>query len=109
MSPRQQNSDLGWVLLLAALFILIGICMCLLLLTAAEAHSWYDSSCCSDSDCAPVADGAIREEPNEFIMPNGDTVARTSGRVHQSLDGRWHWCHTQQAGTICVYVPPRGF
>jgi hypothetical protein len=87
----------------------------------ASAHSWYEKQCCQDEHCKPMADGAIRETSKGFKVPSGELLPYADGRVRQSHDMRFHWCHAQKAGrhrqkpssnpdiTICLYVPPKSF
>ncbi|CAH2394814.1 hypothetical protein MES5069_10001 [Mesorhizobium escarrei] len=56
-------------------------------------------------------------------MPSGELLPYADGRVRQSHDMRFHWCHAQKATagrhrefpsgnpdiTICLYVPPKSF
>lgn len=106
----------------AALQLLVGA-------VPAAAHTapsgWaYDPECCSDKDCAPVPDAAIREVPGgyrviiapgthpsvparrvalDFFVPHGDPRIRVSG------DGKRHACISRTAGILyCIYVPPGG-
>ncbi|CAH2399704.1 hypothetical protein MES4922_220017 [Mesorhizobium ventifaucium] len=70
-----------------------------------------------------MADGAVRETSKGFKVPSGELLRYADGRVRQSHDMRFHWCHAQKvtAGrhrefpsrnpdiTICLYVPPKSF
>jgi len=76
-----------------------------LLPTSAKAHSWYDHDCCSDKDCAPVNE--IKEGPGGYTLPNGDLMKYGDGRIRQSVDNQFHWCHNGVI-TYCLYVPGRG-
>lgn len=79
----------------------------LALATAAQAHSWYPSECCSDRDCAPVPASTVREAPEGFtILPQGDFVPR--GKEKFSPDGAYHVCRYPSGGLICLFVPARG-
>lgn len=88
----------------------------------ASAHSWYEKQCCQDEHCEPMADGAVRETSRGFKVPSGELLPYADGRVRQSHDMRYHWCHEQKAtvnrhrevqpgpdSTICLYVPPKSF
>ncbi|TIM78520.1 hypothetical protein [Mesorhizobium sp.] len=90
----------------------------------ASAHDdWYEKQCCHDEHCEPMADGAVRETSKGFKVPSGELLPYADGRVRQSHDMRFHWCHAQKvtAGrhrefpsrnadiTICLYVPPKSF
>lgn len=78
-----------------------------LLPTSAKAHSWYDKECCSGDDCAPVADGGIKEGPGGYTLPDGNLLPYGDKRIRQSVDHQFHWCHIN-AATYCLYVPGRG-
>lgn len=79
-----------------------------------EAHSWYDSECCSSSDCEMMAEKFLPQSAREWILPNGERVPIENTRP--SLDGDFHWCrHNGKDGIIrssgkpvCLYVPPGG-
>lgn len=109
----RQSSDLQIAIYVALTALAAGtvVLACAVAMWFAEpamAHSWYDKECCSGSDCGPVAEGVIRETPSGYETPDGDFTPRNSYRVKTSVDGQWYWCHTQQLGTLCIYVPPRG-
>lgn len=84
-----------------------------------EAHEapagWaYPLSCCSNFDCRRVANGAVSERPEGYVIPGtGEIVGYQDKRIRQSPDGEFHWCAHQSgidAGrTICLFVPPRSF
>jgi hypothetical protein len=74
----------------------------------------YPWSCCSSMDCKEVADKAISERPEGYVVNStGEVVAYADKRVKDSPDGEYHWC-AHQAGidaghTNCLFVPPKGF
>ena len=74
----------------------------------------YPWSCCSSMDCKEVAEKAISERPEGYVVNStGEVVAYADKRVKDSPDGEYHWC-AHQAGldaghTICLFVPPKGF
>lgn len=109
--------------------------LCFAVSWVARAHQapsgWeYDASCCSQQDCAPAPDGAVREVAGgwrvtlragenprvksgevSFFVPYGDRRIKPSG------DGHFHPClfpdvinETAQQGLtlLCLYVPPGG-
>lgn len=113
------------------------ILLSLLLAGPAAAHSWYDSDCCSDKDCAPVSPSAITIRSDGYLatLNPGDhpTVVRRTSRlipftdpdVRPSLDGEWHVCvapfftdygdmgrmsgvQTGNSEPLCIYVPGAG-
>lgn len=72
----------------------------------------YDSSCCSTIDCRQVPGSYVRETADGYFMTKTrETISYGDKRIKVSPDGLWHWCTydgTDDAGTICLYVPPRG-
>ena len=102
-------------------FVILATNLALPLLAAlpARAHDaptgWtYPWSCCSSMDCKEVAEKAISERPEGYVVNStGEVVAYADKRVKDSPDGEYHWC-AHQAGidachTICLFVPPKGF
>ena len=102
-------------------FVILAANLALPLLAAlrARAHDaptgWtYPWSCCSSMDCKEVAEKAISERPEGYVVNStGEVVAYADKRVKDSPDGEYHWC-AHQAGidaghTICLFVPPKGF
>jgi hypothetical protein len=91
----------------------------------ASAHNeiWYEKQCCDDKHCEPIADGVVQETSKGFKVPSGELLPFADGRVRQSHDMRFHWCHAKKATvgrhrefpsgnpdlTICLYVPPKSF
>ena len=79
----------------------------------AQAHSWYPTECCSDTDCAPIP---IAETPKEenggFTLLDGRHVDYKSLRM--SPDQQWHLCELKQPETVrdrkilCLYAPLGG-
>jgi hypothetical protein len=104
---RERETTFVVVVLILIIIVIIGISM-----TFAHAHSWYDSDCCSNTDCAPIDDAYIAETNTGYVVPSGELIKYGDSRVRQSLDGGWHWCHAVPVNnwikTYCLYVPPRG-
>ena len=113
-APRAEAARKGYAMkspsiLLAAVTLAVGS------IIQADAHSWYQSDCCSDRDCAPVEEmvwvvpaggGAPRlvvtTEHGKAIIPHGFPVK-------ESRDGRMHVCmrdHYGEMTVICIFVPP---
>jgi hypothetical protein len=95
------------------------LCAPILSAYPASAHEaptgWtYPWACCSSLDCKEVAEKAISERPDGYVIKDtGEVVAYADKRVKNSPDGLYHWC-AHQAGldaghTICLFVPPKGF
>jgi hypothetical protein len=107
-------------ILLACLGIAFGLCVMVALLSlfsVSFAHTapsgWsYDSSCCSTTDCRQVPASWVRETGEGYLLVKTREMLRHGDkRIKVSPDGLWHWCTTagrDDAGTICLYVPPRG-
>lgn len=112
--PKMQNMPLPryrvrFVDIVAALLGAAAILTCLLFMvvTGAFAHSWYPIECCSDRDCAPVADDAIEETASGFLIKaTGEVVSFQKARVVP--DGRYHVCRYPSGGLICFFRPLRG-
>lgn len=86
----------------------------LLTSTSAMAHSFYEPSCCSNRDCAPIPAGDVKATPDGWqIVLTGEVIKYGSYRVKDSPDGAFHRCamsanFTAQGHTLCLYVPPHG-
>jgi hypothetical protein len=86
--------------------------------SAVRAHEapsgWkYPISCCSNYDCREVAESAIIERPEGYVIKTtGEVIPMTDRKVRPSPDGVFHWCSVggrADSRTICLFVPPRGF
>ena len=82
--------------------------------TAAQPRGWsYPFSCCSGYDCREVADDAIGERPEGYVIEGtGEVIAYTDNRIKTSPDGVFHWCSVAGANdghTVCLFAPARGF
>ncbi|MGH0295393.1 hypothetical protein [Sinorhizobium meliloti] len=95
------------------LFLLAGLSA-----TTAFAHDapsgWqYPSACCSTMDCRKVAQTAISERPQGYIVrATGEVLPYADSRVRMSPDGEYHWCSAAgkvYGKTICLFVPPRAY
>lgn len=84
----------------------------------AQAHDaasgWtYPYECCSDQDCRPIAESAVREGHDGYLIhSSGEVVVYSDARVRRSPDGVWHWCSNggrANGRTICLFVPPKLF
>lgn len=77
--------------------------------TAAQGHSWYDPSCCSTIDCAPVAEGVVEDAPDGGINVKGyGHLSATDPRVRWSRDHQDHLCISGSKKLLCVYRKPKG-
>lgn len=105
---------------------MIGRTALALMLTAsgAVAHSWYDATCCSARDCAPVpaasivamgdgyhvtlmpGDHPLIRWPLRTVVPYGDP------RINWSQDASQHACIAtgpdDYQGVLCIYVTGAG-
>ena len=81
-----------------------------LIAVPAQSHWLYSRECCSDQDCAPIADDAVELTPEGWrIKASGEVIP--FHRAKESPDGRFHRClfGTDPAGmTRCLYAPPFG-
>jgi hypothetical protein len=73
----------------------------------------YDVSCCSNIDCREIPASTLTEGPNGYLISiSNETVPYGDKRLKDSPDGHVHWCTINgrdDARTICLYVPPRGY
>jgi hypothetical protein len=98
--------------------------LCLALAQGAAAHDWYDPTCCTGQDCAPVPSAAIEgmsdgyhvtllpgdhpliRRPLRTVVPYGDP------RINWSQDSRPHACVVTgrggYQGLICIFVTGAG-
>lgn len=104
-----------------------GIALCILGLAVlpAFAHSWYDPSCCSGQDCAPIPSIAVtageggwrvRLRVGDHPLVTGPIdVTVPYDEALPSQDGAFHACIRDQTPgweyvtpIICLYVPDTG-
>ena len=127
------NSDwtpVDWALWLSFCFSL-GMLVGTLWPLEARSHDapagWsYDPSCCNTNDCrqvsslndpAPNSKIFIREVTGGYSVekPNNTSefVEWNSKKIRISKDPHYHWCSymmgSDETGTICLYVPDRGY
>ncbi len=73
----------------------------------------YPFACCSGYDCREVAEKAINERPEGYVIAGtGEVVGYHDKRLRDSPDGAYHWCSVAGANdgrTICLFVPPRSY
>jgi hypothetical protein len=79
-----------------------------LIVSAADAHSWYPKECCSDNDCRPVPCAELTKT-NLGLMWRG-LVFFNEMQTHDSLDQLCHVCVKSHPGfvpylPICVFIP----
>ena len=72
--------------------------------SAALAHSWYDSWCCSDKDCAELNDSRVKITPAGYVVDGTFVVPFTSAR--RSQDSKYHACFPTPKELRCLYAPP---
>lgn len=98
--------------------VIIVVALALLVLAAfamvreVRAHSFYEPACCSDDDCAPLPDGAVKITADGYVW-NGTLFPFGSPKLRVSPDGEYHGCEywIARAGKWnrpCLYVPPAG-
>lgn len=97
-----KRNDL-WALDIALIGGMIALGAVILLIAAvqgAQAHSWYDYTCCSSRDCRPTND--VQEVRDGWIA-EGSHVSRD--RTKPSQDGQYHICRPQGGPVRCLYIP----
>lgn len=73
-------------------------------------HSWYDDSCCSTVDCAPVEDGLVEEKAGGVHVKGFGVMSYQDSRLRWSRDEKDHLCiSTLSKELLCVYRRPKGF
>ena len=95
--------------------------LALVLLTGtANAHSWYETRCCSGGDCQPAPIGSVEltdggwfvhrgiRNPNGAVLQNDDFISFSDNRIKPLPQSAprgtgMHIC-TNQLRVICVYV-----
>lgn len=87
--------------------------VCLSMSAAAQEHNhgkhaipdWYDSACCNQRDCKPVADGDVEfadmDGPIVRYKPTGNVFHRSQFR--RSQDERYHVCINPAGTSLCFY------
>lgn len=121
--PARHKGFAGMTLPALGIAFVVGACGLLMapnarahdaLPTTAQPHGWtYPFSCCSGYDCREVAENAIRERPEGYVIEGtGEVIAYTDSRIKNSPDGVFHWCSVAGANdghTVCLFAPQRGF
>ena len=81
---------------------------------AAQAHSWYPLSCCSENDCEPIPAGGIEETAGGFRVHYRSARFGmidsfiSSDLVKLSQDSNFHGCwqaSARQPKVICFFAP----
>ena len=94
-------------LVLAIIFLAAMLAATLALLSNVRAHSWYDAICCSDRDCYPLPDNAVRETVGGYSLPEtGEMIPHSETR--NGRDERFHICRHATGRRICFYRPYSG-
>lgn len=90
---------------------------CGLATIGALAHSWYPTECCSDKDCAPVAESEIKDGGSTFIykgihFPKRDAKVSPDDKYHvcyrNGLQCTWTGCTSGPPKILCMWRPYRG-
>lgn len=88
--------------------------------TAAGAHDWYPSICCSGKDCAPIDEKFITEKVDGYHvnLPAGShpmlkkqsySAVIPYSSAKDSQDGMAHICLAYEGTSrFCFFMPPRG-
>jgi hypothetical protein len=78
------------------------------LLFEVRAHSWYETQCCSEKDCAPVTDTQEDGHGNLIVTSEMGTVFVPKTFIRRpSQDDKDHICMITYGGRsipICYYV-----
>lgn len=83
--------------------------------TPTQPLGWaYGWECCSNQDCAPVAESAIGETSEGYVIQRtGEVIAYNDKRIKRSRDEFYHRCapagNMDSPRSLCLYVPDRGF
>jgi hypothetical protein len=83
----------------------------ILLADPALSHSWYEPACCSDVDCAPVADGMVEDMADGVHVQGYGVLSYADARLRWSQDDQDHMCITRDVShkLLCVYRRPKDF
>lgn len=79
----------------------------LVLGSAALAHDWYPSYCCSEKDCRPLTEAkgeSVLESTEGYELWDGRTIARSTAKL--SPDGQFHLCENSAKRILCFFAPP---
>lgn len=96
------------------LAIVAGALLLKALVTPAHSHGWYDKSCCSDNDCAPVEKIEQVPEGLKVTTKHGTVIVPTNFTRRPSQDSDFHACIGKGDGEfapagepylICFYEP----
>lgn len=75
----------------------------------AQAHSWYDGTCCSEKDCRPVKLGEVKLQGDGWlVVPTGELLPFNDIRLKHSRDPLMHRCLYVNGNTRCLYVATPG-
>jgi len=66
-------------------------------------HDWYDSDCCSKSDCRPIESCSEIEELTEGRVKWNGYIFRKDN-VRPSKDSKCHFCITGWKVPMCAYI-----
>lgn len=77
----------------------------------ARPHDLYEWACCSNLDCAPVADSAITTTDQGYrVNATMETVPYGDARIRKPIDENYHVCRNQSTGVLlCIYPKIMGF
>lgn len=76
---------------------------------AAQAHSWYDGSCCDEGDCRQTTLGEVeRHDDGWYVVPTKELIPFDDDRIRRSLDPLIHRCIMPGGKSRCLYVPEMG-
>lgn len=101
-----------WKSMLVALAIAFVVALVIVLSMPAQAHEWYDATCCDDKDCAPVTAPVKNVDGGYYVEQFREVIPYRSRKIKKSLDGDYHVCklYSKVSGSWIrrLYVPPPG-
>lgn len=81
--------------------LVIATMTALTLTTTADAHEFYEQSCCSERDCHPARSELFAAKGDKWYYLNQEIP-----RVLPSPDGQYHICESPQMRIVlCGYIP----
>jgi hypothetical protein len=102
-----MNDALAVIALAGPVIFTIAVGFLLVSSPPARGHSWYDSYCCSGSDCAPISGARIQLVTGGYLLDGKHFVPNEQAR--NSQDGDYHACFWPSPDTLrCFYRPPLG-
>lgn len=86
---------------------MIAVAMLLHAYSAARAHSWYPPQCCSDRDCFPLADSAVKKVPGGYQLTDTHEFI-SDAEAREGRDDSFHMCRNPSGVILCFFRPHNG-